>query len=199
MDQAVSIENRMALALGFDAPGLFALEISAQLLYNFKWNSAGRQASDFTAKSDVCTITYGELRVARVKGRMIAIENGPVVLIIEDSATVRASIRLWVKFNFPGCGCLEAANGLEGLALALERQPEVILVDIELPEMNGLDVVRHVKKQAPQIRIVVLSMHEDKSLEREIRRAGANAYVPKGRIGEQLYDVVAELLSEFVG
>jgi DNA-binding NarL/FixJ family response regulator len=123
-------------------------------------------------------------------------DDCPLILIIEDSATVRASMRLWLRFNFPHCRYLEATNGVEGLALALEQLPDVLLVDIELPEMNGLDVVRRVKMQAPQIGIVVLSMHEDKSLQIEVAQLGANAYVPKVQIGEQLYDVVAGLLRD---
>jgi DNA-binding NarL/FixJ family response regulator len=126
---------------------------------------------------------------------MISVEGCPLFLIVDDSATVRASMRLWLRMNFPDCTYLEAASGVEGLSLALERMPHVALVDIELPHMNGLELVRRLKAQTPTVQIVVLSMHEEESVRREAVKAGADAYVAKSNVPEELFDVVTNLLS----
>jgi DNA-binding NarL/FixJ family response regulator len=126
---------------------------------------------------------------------MVNVEKCPVFLIIEDSVTVRTSIHLWLMANFPNCDYLEAATGSEGLALALAEMPHIALVDIELPQMNGLEVVRRLKAQRPAIQIVVLSMHEEDNVRREAYRAGADAYVAKGSVAEELFEVMTNLLS----
>jgi two-component system, NarL family, invasion response regulator UvrY len=125
---------------------------------------------------------------------MVLVEECPLFLIIEDSATVRASIRLWLKANFRNCLYLEAANGPEGLATALAEEPHVVLVDIELPQMNGLEVVRRLKVQKPAMQIIVLSMHDEESVRREAFKAGADAYVAKANVADELLGVVTELL-----
>jgi DNA-binding NarL/FixJ family response regulator len=125
---------------------------------------------------------------------MVSVEECPLFLIIEDSATVRASIRLWLKANFANCLYLEASNGPEGLALALAEEPHVVLVDIELPQMNGLEVVRRLKAQKPAIQLIVLSMHDEDSVRREAFKAGADAYVAKANVADELLGVATELL-----
>jgi DNA-binding NarL/FixJ family response regulator len=126
---------------------------------------------------------------------MVSVEECPLFLIIEDSATVRASVRLWLKANFRNCLSLEAGNGPEGLAIALAEDPHVALVDIELPQMSGLEVVRRLKAQKPATHVIVLSMHDEESVRREAFKAGADAYVAKANVADELFDVVTKLLN----
>lgn len=104
--------------------------------------------------------------------------NAPSVLIVEDHALVRAGLRTALAgagFDVAG----EAADGPRGLALALELRPDVLVLDIGLPGIDGIELTRRVQAQLPQTRVVILTMHD---VDRDVLAAlaaGADAYVLK--------------------
>jgi len=105
--------------------------------------------------------------------------TGPVrVLIVDDHALVRAGLQTALRdagFEFAG----EAGDGPEALRLAHEVQPDVMVVDIGLPGMDGIELTRAIRTELPQTRVVMLTMHE---LEGEVYgalAAGADAYCVK--------------------
>jgi len=73
----------------------------------------------------------------------------------------------------------EADDGLAALALARERRPDLAILDISLPGLNGLEVTRRLTEELPAVRVVILSMHSDRRFVREALRAGARGYVLK--------------------
>jgi CheY-like chemotaxis protein len=73
----------------------------------------------------------------------------------------------------------EAANGREALELARRIRPDVIVMDISMPEMDGIEATRHIKHEMPEVRVIGLSMHDDEHLAEAMLKAGAEAFVNK--------------------
>jgi DNA-binding NarL/FixJ family response regulator len=90
--------------------------------------------------------------------------------------------------------CEEAANGEEAIAKALALQPDLILLDINMPVMGGFAAAKELKNLFPQVPILFLTMHGGDSFVSEARRAGVQGFVTKDHAGEVLIDAVKALL-----
>ena len=84
----------------------------------------------------------------------------------------------------------EAANGREAVELALQLRPDVILMDISMPEMDGLEATRRIKAELPEVRVIGLSMFEDKDSAQNIINAGADVFVPKTASSAELLKAI---------
>ena len=73
----------------------------------------------------------------------------------------------------------EASNGREATDLAAELQPEIVIMDVSMPELNGIEATRRIARDCPKVRVLALSMHKDAVYVREILRAGARGYLLK--------------------
>lgn len=101
------------------------------------------------------------------------------VVLADDHALVRAGIRAILK-GFQGIEVVaEAKDGREAVQLIRELRPDVALLDIAMPGMNGLDALRHLTREAPDVRTVILSMHPNEEYVIEASRAGALGYLLK--------------------
>lgn len=80
----------------------------------------------------------------------------------------------------------EAADGREAVALALELRPDVMVLDISLPDMDGIEVARTLRLRAPEVKVLALSVHNDPHYVREMLKAGAAGYVDKSSALEEL-------------
>ncbi|MBU4565487.1 MAG: response regulator transcription factor [Desulfarculus sp.] len=117
------------------------------------------------------------------------------VVICDDHGIVREGIKQVLASN-PALEVVgEAANGLEGLALISKLRPDVVVTDITMPEMNGIDMTRELTKEFPDIRVVILSVHSRKTFIMEALKAGARGYVLKDSAGEKLLDAVQAVLA----
>lgn len=90
----------------------------------------------------------------------------------------------------------EAADGEELLALLGDAAPDLILLDLSMPGMDGLEVLSRVKETAPDVQVVVLSGHEGDEVEAKVREAGAIGYVEKGLTPETLLEDLDAILDE---
>jgi len=90
--------------------------------------------------------------------------------------------------------CGEATTGREALALALELKPDLVVLDLALPEMNGIEVTRQLRRTLP-VAIVIVTMHESDDVVKDAMEAGANGYVLKADAGRTLKDAVHAILS----
>jgi CheY-like chemotaxis protein len=101
------------------------------------------------------------------------------VLIVDDSAVIRKVIcELFTREgDFEVCG--EAENGQKAVELAQKLKPALIVTDLSMPVMNGLDEARILRRLTPEIPIILYSAHIDPLVEKEARAAGASAVVPK--------------------
>jgi two-component system response regulator NreC len=108
------------------------------------------------------------------------------IVLADDHHVVRQSFRLLLDAepDFHVLG--EAASGLETIELVEHLHPDVLVVDLMMPELNGIEVARRIKKQLPNTVIVVLSMHENEAYVVEALRAGVSAYVLKKSTAQEL-------------
>ena len=120
----------------------------------------------------------------------------PTILIVEDHDAVRTSLRDWLSATFPDWTLVEAKSGEEAVDLALARPPDVVLVDIGLPGMNGIETTRHIKAVVPQAQVVMLTIYEAPEYQADAAAAGASAYIVKRRMHTELIPVLARLLSQ---
>ena len=111
------------------------------------------------------------------------------VLIADDHAVMRYGLRVLLELS--GVEVVgEAGEGREALRLALELKPDVIVMDVVMPGMNGIDVASALRAKDAAIRIVILSMHSDSEHVHRALAAGASAYVVKGSASEEVVAAV---------
>jgi two-component system response regulator NreC len=117
------------------------------------------------------------------------------IVLADDHHVVRQSFRLLLDAepDFQVLG--EAASGLETIALVERLRPDVLVVDLMMPELNGVEVARRIKKQLPNTVIVILSMHENEAYVVEALRAGASAYVLKKSTAQELVYAIQQGLA----
>ena len=89
--------------------------------------------------------------------------------------------------------CGEAANGREAVRLAASLKPDVVILDLYMPEMNGLEAARQIRHELPRTEVLVFTMHESEQIIREVLAAGARGYVLKSDAGRQLISAVEAL------
>ncbi len=112
------------------------------------------------------------------------------ILIAEDSAAFRRGLRALLK-TAPALELAgEATSGLEAVALAEKHQPDVILMDLNMPEMNGIEATRRILSTSPHIAILVLTMYEDDDSVFAAMQAGARGYLLKGALKSELLRAV---------
>ena len=115
------------------------------------------------------------------------------ILVADDHEVVRKGLRAMLASR-PGWEvCAEASDGREALAEAAKHQPDIIVMDINMPEMNGLEATRKILEQLPRTQILILSAHDSENLVREMLTSGARGYVLKSDIGEDLIAAVEAL------
>jgi DNA-binding NarL/FixJ family response regulator len=116
------------------------------------------------------------------------------ILIVEDHEPVRRGLRDWLSIRFPGCRILAAGSGEEAVTLVCAHSPDIVLMDIGLPQMNGIEATRYIKAVAPQVHVVILTIRESFEYEAAALKAGADQYIAKLEMGTKLIPVLAGLL-----
>jgi DNA-binding NarL/FixJ family response regulator len=115
------------------------------------------------------------------------------ILIVDDHAVVRRGVRSLLETQ-PGWEIAgEATTGREAVDLAKRLQPDVVVMDLSLPELNGLDATRQILKESPRSEILVLTMHHSEELARDVLQAGARGYVLKSDADHSLIAAVETL------
>jgi len=122
------------------------------------------------------------------------IEDHLSILICDDHEVLRHLLRARLENWFDGAEILEAADGEAAITIAAERNPDVIIMDIALPGMNGIDATKAIKRWSPDTPVVILSVHELDAYRDEARNAGALHYIAKRNMHSELSAVLSELL-----
>jgi len=116
------------------------------------------------------------------------------VLLAEDHSILRQGVRkLLEAAGFEVVG--ESTNGREALALARQLSPDVVVLDIGIPGLNGIDTARSVVRDVPSTRVVMLTVHSEDAYVLEALRAGARGYVLKSQAADDLVRAIQEVLS----
>ena len=114
----------------------------------------------------------------------------PRILITDDHAIVRTGLRTLLTAE-PGMELVgEASGGFEAIELAEKVRPEVLLLDLSMPDLDGIQVTRALKAKLPDLRILILTVHEDQALLREAIRAGASGYIVKRAAESELISAI---------
>jgi DNA-binding NarL/FixJ family response regulator len=123
----------------------------------------------------------------------------PSILVVEDFHLLRVSVIQWLKFRFPGCIVHGVGSGEEALAHARTFPPEIVLMDIDLPGINGLEATQRLRVESPGSAVVMLTMHDTPNHRSAAANAGAVAYVAKVELEDRLGEVIEELLGSRTG
>jgi DNA-binding NarL/FixJ family response regulator len=120
----------------------------------------------------------------------------PRVLIVDDHAFIRRGVQT-ILHPFPEWEfCGEAENGKEAIRLADELRPEVIIMDISMPGLNGIEATRAIRKTQPSVKIVLLTLHDSSELLRIAFRAGARGYLLKTDAEQELVKALTVVVGE---
>jgi DNA-binding NarL/FixJ family response regulator len=115
------------------------------------------------------------------------------ILIADDHDIIRKGVKA-VLSSRPGWEvCAEASTGREAVARAEEHRPDIVVMDISMPDLNGLEAARQIRKMLPKTEVMILSLHFSDQLVREIVDAGVHAYVLKSDADEDLLKAVEAL------
>lgn len=118
------------------------------------------------------------------------------VLIVDDNPRLREAIcAAFQQADFEVCG--EAENGKEAIEQAKKMRPSLIVTDLSMPVMNGLEETRILKKLMPEVPVILFTVHGNSTVEKEAMAAGAAAVVPKSR-AETLVETARQLLDGIV-
>jgi DNA-binding NarL/FixJ family response regulator len=116
------------------------------------------------------------------------------ILIADDHELVRQGMRTILEHEPEWVVCGEATNGREAVAMTLELKPDVLVLDLALPQMNGVEVTRQVRRTLP-LAVLIVTMHDSDQVVKEALEAGASGYVLKADAGRTLSDAVRAILS----
>ncbi len=101
------------------------------------------------------------------------------LLLADDHAVLRAGLKVLLNLQPDMEVVAEAADGEEAVRKSIEAVPNIVLMDITMPKLSGLEATKKIKKQNPVIKVLVLTVHEDNVYLHRMLRAGADGYVPK--------------------
>jgi DNA-binding NarL/FixJ family response regulator len=115
------------------------------------------------------------------------------ILVADDHEVVRRGVRALLEARPGWQVCDEAEDGREAVAKALQSHPDVVILDIGMPGLNGLEAARRIRKASPQTEVLILTMHESEQVVQEVLAAGARGYVLKSDAGRDLVAAVEAL------
>jgi DNA-binding NarL/FixJ family response regulator len=117
------------------------------------------------------------------------------ILIADDHEVVRQGIHALLEGHEGWHICAEASTGREAVAQAKEFRPDVVVLDVGMPELNGLEAARQIRASVPDARILILTVHEIENLAQDFVEAGARGYILKSDAGRLLIDAIETLLA----
>lgn len=112
------------------------------------------------------------------------------ILVVDDHPSFRHTLRIFLESNPNWEVCGEAADGCEAVSKTTELHPDVILMDLDMPRLNGLEATRQIHEHCPSVRILILTLHDNSILSRVAQLSGAQGYVRKS----ENFDVLTEAI-----
>jgi DNA-binding NarL/FixJ family response regulator len=112
------------------------------------------------------------------------------ILIADDHGIVRSGLRLLLERQEDIEVIAEAADGAEARDIAVRERPDLAILDVRMPKLTGLQVTREIKRQAPEVSVLILSMHDDERYLFEALKAGASGYVLKTQADADLMEAI---------
>jgi two-component system response regulator NreC len=112
------------------------------------------------------------------------------ILLVDDHAIMRDGIRALLSLHDDIEVLGEASEGKEAVEKAQELLPDVVIMDIAMPGMDGLEATRRIMKKSPKMKVLVLTQHDNKEYILSVIKAGASGYVPKRALGSELVSAI---------
>jgi DNA-binding NarL/FixJ family response regulator len=116
------------------------------------------------------------------------------ILLADDHDVVRRGLRALLQGRADWEVCGEAVSGREAVELARELQPDIAIVDLMMPDLNGLETTRQLRKASERTQVLIFTMHQDESLIHDVLEAGARGYLLKTDAELQIINAVESLL-----
>ena len=117
------------------------------------------------------------------------------ILIADDHEIIRRGLKALLSSRPGWVICAEAATGREAICKAEEQRPDIVVMDISMPVLNGLEATRKIRKMLPKTHVVILSLHYSDQLVREVLDSGARSYVLKSDASRDLFQAVEALVN----
>ncbi len=125
------------------------------------------------------------------------IKNGHIrIIIVDDNKLMREGLRKILSEQADLRIVGEAANGLSAVSLCRKNRPHIVLMDVNMPGMDGIEATRRISRRSSAPKVIGFSIHDDKEVESAMRKAGAAAYVTKQESPEKLYAVIRECVQK---
>jgi DNA-binding NarL/FixJ family response regulator len=118
------------------------------------------------------------------------------ILIADDREAIRKQVSLILTSRPDLEVCAEAADGKEAVEKTRELNPDLVILDITMPILNGLDAARMIKRFAPDIPILVLTVHKSEQLMQEAKKIGVQGYITKAEASQTLLHAVDAVLQK---
>jgi DNA-binding NarL/FixJ family response regulator len=115
------------------------------------------------------------------------------ILVVDDHAVVRRGIRALLESHATWVVCGEATTGRAAVEQCRQLRPDIVVMDLSLPDLNGLEATRQILKESPSTEVLVLTMHHSEELARDVLEAGARGYVLKSDADGNLVAAVESL------
>ena len=116
------------------------------------------------------------------------------MLIVEDQACMRRALADFVQSAYPECTVVQAADGRQALKLCASACPRLVLMDVALPDANGIELIAPIRNMLPETEVIIVSQHTAEAYVERARLAGASAYISKDNIYRDLLPAIARAL-----
>jgi DNA-binding NarL/FixJ family response regulator len=120
----------------------------------------------------------------------------PTVMIVEDHSVVHALTQQLLRIALPQCRFVNASSGEQAVAMVARENPDLVIMDIQMQGMNGIEATGKIKAAHPEIKVLILSNHEESEYMTLAAREGASAFVPKRLVHQWLVPLVKKFLGE---
>jgi two-component system, NarL family, response regulator NreC len=117
------------------------------------------------------------------------------IIIADDHATVREGLTLLINAQTDMETVGEAGDGRTAVSLALELLPDIVVMDISMPVLNGLKATEEIKRLCPKVKVVALTRHTDSGYLQELLRAGASGYIVKQSVSTELINAIHTVMT----
>ena len=118
------------------------------------------------------------------------------ILIADDHEVMRSTLRLLLESRGEFQICGEASDGSEAITKTKELKPDLVILDISMPNVDGLEAARVIRKFLPEVRILILSVHRAKEMLEEAKKIGVDGFVSKSEKGQVLLSAVDTVLQD---
>ena len=115
------------------------------------------------------------------------------ILLADDHKMLRDGLRLLIDAQPAMCVVAEAANGNEAIRKARETRPDIVVMDLSMPELNGLQATERLVAELPEVKVIALTAHEDECYLSQLCKAGASGFVLKRSAGDELLEAIGEV------